>query len=77
VVTVVSIHQTYSASPVFRIYRTEGGRWCARASDGSVGGTFFERSAALRFAEREGASVLVPGDDLGLHAGVGPSVAKC
>ena len=53
-VTVVSIHQTYSAHPVFRIYRTEIGRWCARTSDGSVGGTFFDRAAALRFAEREG-----------------------
>jgi hypothetical protein len=51
----VSIHQTYSATPIFRIYRTESGRWCARSIDGAIGGTFFERATALRFAEREGA----------------------
>ncbi|MBV8650249.1 MAG: hypothetical protein JO255_02205 [Alphaproteobacteria bacterium] len=51
----MSVHQTYSAAPVFRIYRTEIGRWCARSIDGAIGGTFFDRAAALRFAEREGA----------------------
>jgi hypothetical protein len=49
----VSIHQTYSANPVFRLYRTEIGRWCARSIDGAIGGTFFDRAAALRFVERE------------------------
>jgi hypothetical protein len=52
----VSIHQAYSANPVFRIYRSPIGRWCARSLDGAIGGTFFDRAAALRFAEREGAA---------------------
>ena len=63
----MSIHQTYSATPVFRIYRTEIGRWCARSLDGAIGGTFFDREAALRFAEREGAVSVRYDAKLGAH----------
>jgi hypothetical protein len=86
-VTVVSMHQAYSPSQIFHIYRTAGGRWRASSGDGSVGGIFFERSAALRFAAREGdgVSVLVLDDDLASHIeqigpgqiGFGPKIAKC
>ena len=81
-VAIVSIYQAYSPGQIFHIYRTAGGRRCAGTGDGLVGGTFFERSAALRFAEREGdgASVLVLDDDLASHIaqiGRSPQLAKC
>jgi hypothetical protein len=43
-------------SPVafaFEIFRDRVGHWCARRTDGKVGGTFLERDGALRFARRE------------------------
>jgi hypothetical protein len=80
-VAVVSIHQTYSANSIFRVYRTRTGRWCASTGDGAIGGVFFERSAALRFAEREGdGRVVVLDGDLASHFGPaspGPTIAKC
>src|SRR5579864_7936003 len=38
---------------VFRLFQDDRGNWCARTDDGLVGGTFFDRQAALRFARRE------------------------
>jgi hypothetical protein len=38
---------------VFRVFRDARGCWCACSSDGLVGGTFFAREAAVRFARRE------------------------
>jgi hypothetical protein len=37
----------------FELFRDQAGHWCARRADGRVGGTFFERDAAVRFARRE------------------------
>ena len=37
----------------FEIFRDKIGHWCARRTDGKVGGTFLERDAAVRFARRE------------------------
>jgi hypothetical protein len=53
---------------VFRIFRVESGRWCARSDDGLTGGTFFTHEAALRFARRETTGVPA----LVLHIGPGP-----
>ncbi|HEX3500932.1 MAG TPA: hypothetical protein VHT04_16560 [Stellaceae bacterium] len=47
------IHSAYSSRAVFRIYRSRSGRWCAATGDGMIGGTFFDRAAAIRFARRE------------------------
>ena len=46
----------------FEIFRDKIGHWCARRTDGKVGGTFLERDAALRFVRREcrDESMLVP-----------------
>jgi hypothetical protein len=81
-VTFVSIHQMYSPGAIFRIYRTEGGRWRASTGDGLIAGTFFERAAAIRFAAREGdrARMQVLDDDRVSYAGrigPGPTIAKC
>ena len=37
----------------FEIFRDKIGHWCARRTDGKVGGIFLERDAAVRFARRE------------------------
>jgi hypothetical protein len=37
----------------FEIFRDKIGHWCARRTDGKVGGIFPERDAAVRFARRE------------------------
>lgn len=76
----MSIHQAYSRNSVFRIYRNDAGRWCASKADGLVAGVFFERSAALRFAEREGARMQVLEDELLSRDGLdgrSPTIATC
>jgi hypothetical protein len=52
-VQIMSIHPASSPTSIFRIYRNEAGRWCARKGDGLVAGTFFDHESALRFAKRE------------------------
>jgi hypothetical protein len=37
----------------FAVFEIARGRWCARRSDGLVGGTFRDRDGAIRFARRE------------------------
>jgi hypothetical protein len=37
----------------FQIFRDDHGHWCARKDDGMIAGTFFDRRAALHFAQRE------------------------
>lgn len=46
---------------IFRIVGIGWGRWRVSSDDGMMGGTFFTREAALRFARREaaGASALI------------------
>jgi hypothetical protein len=43
----------FSLRAVFRLYRGRNGRWCAISGDGMIGGMFFDRDAAIRFARRE------------------------
>lgn len=38
---------------MFEIFRDDAGHWCARRSDGLVGGMFRDRSEAERFARLE------------------------
>ena len=38
---------------MFEIFRDGGGHWCARRSDGLVGGVFRDRAEAERFARME------------------------
>ena len=47
------IHSAFSLRSVFRIARGRNGRWLATSGDGMIGGTFFDRDAAIRFVRRE------------------------
>jgi hypothetical protein len=47
------IPSAFSLRSVFRITRGRNGRWCATSGDGMIGGTFFDRDAAIRFVRRE------------------------
>jgi len=44
---------------VFDVFQNDHGRWCARAEDGLMAGTFFDRDAAIRFARRESVGIPV------------------
>jgi hypothetical protein len=48
----IQTHDT-RAQESFRIFPDGRGHWCARKSDGMVAGVFFNRDAALRFADNE------------------------
>jgi hypothetical protein len=61
----------FSLRSVFRITRFRNGRWIATSGDGMIGGTFFDRDAAIRFARREsyGSPLrLVEGEELSAMA---------
>jgi hypothetical protein len=65
------IHSAFSLRSVFRIARGRNGRWLATSGDGMIGGTFFDREAAIRFARREsyGASLRLVEDERSSSAG--------
>ena len=47
------------ARTIFRIGQQASGRWCVSSADGMIGGIFFERDAAIRFARRESVGIPV------------------
>jgi hypothetical protein len=50
---------TSQARMIFHIGQQASGGWCVNSADGMVGGIFFERDAAIRFARRESVGIPV------------------